>query len=224
MSEFLMGPLLYLATLIFVQGMALRVALYINGLDQQLDRVAYKAHLSKGLQGAAYSIFAWMIPGFVRGWRTQPFMSLMFFFFHCGAVLLPLFLLGHSVIMEYVFGFSLPALPQTVGDVLTVLTLLGLVGLAWRRCCSSAARALTTSNDWFILVLTALPFLTGALGRMTSDENMLLLHVISAEAFLIIAPFTKLSHIVLFFMSRAQIGMDFAIKRGGVHRGPAFPW
>ena len=27
-------------------------------------------------------------------------------------------------------------------------------------------------------------------------------------------PFTKLSHFLLFFLSRAQIGMDFGIKRG----------
>ena len=42
--------------------------------------------------------------------------------------------------------------------------------------------------------------------------------------FLILAPFTKLSHIVLYFMSRGQLGMDFAIKRGGATRGPVFPW
>ena len=48
--------------------------------------------------------------------------------------------------------------------------------------------------------------------------------MLSGELFLILAPFTKLSHIVLYFMSRAQLGMDFAIKRGGGTRGGAFPW
>ena len=33
---------------------------------------------------------------------------------------------------------------------------------------------------------------------------------------LVAIPFTKLSHFVLFFMSRMQIGMDFGIKRGGM--------
>jgi len=32
---------------------------------------------------------------------------------------------------------------------------------------------------------------------------------------------TKLSHIILFFMSRAQLGMDFGIKRGGMKGGGA---
>jgi nitrate reductase gamma subunit len=224
MSEFITGPLIYIATAVFILGMILRAAIYINGLDQHLDRVAYTTHLSRGLGGAAYSIAAWMIPGFVRGWRAQPFMMLVFFCFHCGAVLLPLFLLGHSVMVEYIFGIRLPALSQTAGDVLTVLALLGLAGLAWRRIYVPAVRVLTTGGDWFVLALTSLPFLTGALGRLTSSDAWLLAHVFSAEVFLIIAPFTKLSHIVLFFMSRAQIGMDFAIKRGGEHRGSAFPW
>ena len=52
----------------------------------------------------------------------------------------------------------------------------------------------------------------------------MLVHVLTGELFLILAPFTKLSHIALFFMSRAQIGMDYAIKRGGAARGGAFPW
>jgi len=40
---------------------------------------------------------------------------------------------------------------------------------------------------------------------------------------LIAIPFTKLSHIVLFFASRAQIGMDYGIKRGGM-KGKSMAW
>jgi len=41
---------------------------------------------------------------------------------------------------------------------------------------------------------------------------------------LIAVPFTKLSHFVLFFMSRGQIGMDFGIKRGGMKNPKGFAW
>ena len=66
----------------------------------------------------------------------------------------------------------------------------------------------------------------GFLARMQAPgyESWLLWHIFSAELVLILAPFTKLSHIVLYFMSRGQLGMDYAIKRGGASRGPAFPW
>ena len=53
---------------------------------------------------------------------------------------------------------------------------------------------------------------------------MLGLHMFSGELILILAPFTKLSHMALFFASRAQLGIDYAVKRGGASRGPAFPW
>jgi hypothetical protein len=51
----------------------------------------------------------------------------------------------------------------------------------------------------------------------------LILHILSGEVWLIAIPFTKLSHFILFFMSRGQIGMDFGIKRGGM-KGRGMVW
>ena len=77
-----------------------------------------------------------------------------------------------------------------------------------------------------ILLLVLFVLVAGFLARMQAPgyESWLLWHIFSAELVLILAPFTKLSHIVLYFMSRGQLGMDYAIKRGGASRGPAFPW
>ena len=44
MYEFLTGPMLWAAFLIFVIGLARRVVLYIRGLDWRLERVALKGH------------------------------------------------------------------------------------------------------------------------------------------------------------------------------------
>ena len=69
------------------------------------------------------------------------------------------------------------------------------------------------------------PFVTGLLARYhVGDYSFWLsLHILFGEALLILAPFTKLSHIVLFFMSRAQLGMDYGIKRGGIN-GKGMAW
>ena len=48
-------------------------------------------------------------------------------------------------------------------------------------------------------------------------------HILSGEFLLIAIPFTKLSHIVGFFLSRGQIGMDFGIKRAWKAKG-GFAW
>jgi nitrate reductase gamma subunit len=48
-------------------------------------------------------------------------------------------------------------------------------------------------------------------------------HIICGEIMLIAIPFTKLSHMVMFFLSRGQLGMDYGIKRGGM-KGKGLAW
>ncbi len=224
MMNLLTGPLFIVSLLVFVVGMTLRVVLYIRGLDWRLERVAYGPQMGRGLPGALSSIFMWLIPGGTHGWRKQPFIALGFFLLHVGAILLPLFLVGHTVILEHATGISLPSLPMGLADALTIASIVGLGLLALRRFTVAEARALTTCEDWMILILTAVPFISGFMARFSPSDLWTLVHIISGEVFLIVAPFTKLAHIVLYFMSRAQIGMDYAIKRGGATRGPVFPW
>ena len=226
MLDFITGPLFVISLVIFTVGMLARVVLYVRGLDWRLERIAYRYHTDRSIPGALASIFKWLIPGGTDGWRTQPVATTLFFLLHFGAVLVPLFLLGHTVLLERYLGISLPSLPGTLADILSVLSLAAILLLAARRMASPALRQLNSRADWFILLLTFLPFATGLMARLDTSayQSWMVLHVLSGELFLILAPFTKLSHIVLFFLSRAQIGMDFAIKRGGATRGGAFPW
>ena len=200
--------------------------MYGRGLDWRLERVAYAYHRERSIPGALVSIGKWLIPGGTAGWRAQPIAAAAFFLLHFGAVLIPLFLLGHTVVLEQQTGIALPALPSELAEILSYASLAGLILLCLRRFCSPVLRKLNTWQDWFVLTLTFLPFLTGLMARLDigAHETWLYFHVLSGEVFWICAPFTKLAHIVLFFCSRAQLGMDFAIKRGGETRGGAFPW
>ena len=179
-----------------------------------------------GMKGGVHSFCAWLVPFGTHGWRVQPFYTVCFFLLHFGAVLVPLFLTGHTVIFENNFGFSLPALPQFPADALTVLALCGLILIALRRIALPEVRILTTRNDWGILALVVLPFITGGIARLHTEQYdfWLLCHILSGELLLILAPFTRLSHIALYFASRWQLGADYSIKRGGHRRGPCFPW
>ena len=113
-----------------------------------------------------------------------------------------------------------------MADILCIASLSGIALLVLRRLFSPTLRQLNTWKDWFVLLLTFLPFFTGLMAKfdVNAYDTWILLHVITGELFLVLAPFTKLAHIVLFFMSRAQLGMDYAIKRGGRARGGSFPW
>lgn len=186
---------------------------------------AYGPGRKIGMKGAISSVLQWLVP-FGRtagaGSRISPSPS------SCsisGVVIVPLFLAGHMVIMQERFGFSLPSLPMWFSDAFTVLAIVGAFMMILRRVALPEVRFLTTLGDWGILLLVLFVLVAGFLARMQAPgyESWLLWHIFAAELVLILAPFTKLSHIVLYFMSRGQLGMDYAISVAARRAAPLSP-
>ncbi len=225
MYQFLTGPMLWVSFIVFFGGLAARIVWYIRGLDWQLDRVAYRTQWKLGLKGALQSIIHWLIPYYSHGWRAKPIYTLVFFVFHLGLLLVPLFLLGHAVILQERWGLEWPTIPMWLADVLTIAVLACTVFIIIRRLALPEVRIVTTLYDYFLLLLTVTPFLSGFLAvHQAGDYNFwLYTHIISGELLLIAIPCTKLFHVVGFFLSRAQIGMDFGIKRAYKAKG-GFDW
>ncbi len=225
MYNLLTGPGLWLSIGICLVGLFVRGVLYVKGLNWQLDRVAYTAHPKAGIKGALRSIFFWILPFGTRSWRTQPFMTVLFFVFHIGAVCIPLFLYAHNMMFQEKLGFSFVSMNQTVADMMSWGVIMSAIFLAIRRLVLPEVRILSTPYDYLILFLSAAPFITGLICRYEIGDYsfFLIVHIIFGEILLISIPFTKLSHILLFFLSRAQIGMDFGIKRGGM-KGKGMAW
>lgn len=226
MLQLLSGPIFLCSLAIFFIGMLFQMIRYVVGLNGVLDRVAYTTHPERSIPGVISSIMKWLVPAGTHGWRSAPLTAVLFFVLHAGAVLVPIFLAGHTVILEKGTGVSLPMLPMGVADILTLFCLITLFGCAARRLVSPVLRKLSSCSDWIVILLTFLPFATGLMARFlwVDRPEMMIVHLVCGNCFLILAPFTKLSHIVLYFMSRAQIGMEFAIKRGGRARGGSFDW
>lgn len=226
MVAFLTGTGFLIALGIFILGMLHRVVWYVRGLNWKLDRVAYRPNLSHGLKGGIHSALKWLVPFATEGWRSAPLLTAATFIFHVSIILVGLFLAGHAVILRSVIGGSLPTLPAWLADTLTLLAIVALLVLILRRLLLPHVRVLTTSGDWFALLLTLLPLVSGFVAAHAGPEaeGAYVAHLITGTLFLVLAPFTRLSHLVLYFLSRAQIGMDFAIKRGGRSRGAFFPW
>ncbi len=226
LHAFLAGPGLVIALTIFFGGLVFRLVRYFYGLDWRLDRVAYKPGLGMGLKGGLHSIGKWLLPFATHGWRSQPFFTIFFFLFHTGLVIVPLFLLGHNEILQVRLGCSLPSMPQYISDGLTVAALTAGVLLFMRRLLLPEVRILSAWQDYGVLLLSLAPLATGLINRLSGGESEVwfLCHLISAEMLLILAPFTRLAHMVLYFATRWQLGADYAIKRGGKARGPYFPW
>ncbi len=225
MYQFITGPLLWLSFAVFIIGCIFHIVSYIKGLAWQADRVAYKEHFSAGIKGAIRSIFFFLIPFGTRTWRAKPGFTVLFFAFHIGLVITPIFLTAHNIILKERWGIALPTIPECVADILTVIVILAAIFILLRRIALPEVRIITTSYDYLMLLIATAPFITGFIAyHMFPGYNFwLILHILSGEIMLISIPFTKLSHFVLFFMTRGQLGMDFAIKRGGL-KGKGFPW
>ncbi len=218
MYDFVTGPLAWLAFSVFFVGVIARVVLYIRGLDWKLDRVTYTVNVSYGIKGALRSIFQWLFPFGTHSWRFYPFMTVLVFAFHIGLLFTPIFLIAHNVMMWERWGIRLWTLPEPVADVMTLTVMICAVFLVLRRIALAEVRILTTAYDYLVLSIAVAPFFTGYMAHIQMGDYRfwLILHILSGEIMLMAIPFTKLSHFIGFFLSRAQIGMDFGIKRGGM--------
>lgn len=210
--EFLTGPAVWISFFIFIGGLMART-IYLLGVSLERDRVFYNhVDMKWGLR----SIFHWLVPLGSVSLRRQPVFGIAFFVFHICLFVVPVFLQAHNSLLHLAFGFSLPSLPESLSDILTVVFLAAGVILLLRRLIKPEVRILTSAWDYFLLVLTCLPFLTGFLAyhQIGPYREMLIIHLLSGEALLILIPFTKLAHIVLFFFTRAFIGFEMGTRRG----------
>jgi len=226
MYQIITGPLLWLTFLVFFAGLGWRVYTYVKGLDWKLDRVAYGTQTAYGVRGAVRSILAWIVPFGSQGWKVKPIFTLMFFTFHIGIVVVPLFLVGHAVVFTMRFGASLPTIPMGLADALTIAMLCAAAFIVIRRIALPEVRIVTSLYDYLLIAITVAPFVTGfmAVHQLGGDYTFwLYAHILSGEIMLLAVPFTKLFHVVGFFLSRGQLGMDYGIKRGGM-KGTNMAW
>ncbi|OGR04588.1 MAG: nitrate reductase [Deltaproteobacteria bacterium RIFOXYA12_FULL_61_11] len=210
MYEFVTGPLALAAILIFFFGSAGRIAAML--LLAKKDKVVYPyLNLHYGLR----SLFHWVLPFGARNMRMHPFFTVFSFLFHIGVLALPLFLRAHLVMWERATGLTAPALPEALADTLTVIVLLVCFFFLLRRIVSPEVRYVTTAGDYLLLLLVAAPFITGFLAthQWTEYRPALLFHVLLAELLLVLLPFTRISHMLFFPLTRMYMGAEFGAVR-----------
>ena len=212
MYAFFTGPAVWIAVVVFAVGMLVRLA-YLLGISRERDRIAYNhASFSWGLK----SILHWIFPWASAATRQQPVFALAVFVFHVCLLAVPLLLSAHNVLLDEAFGVSLWSMPDHLADTLTVFLIASGLFLFTRRLVRPEVRILTGAWDYVLLILTMTPFVSGFLAyhQMANYEVSFYLHIISAEILLVLIPFTKLAHMILFFFTRAFIGFEMGGRRG----------
>lgn len=225
MYEFVTGPLAIIAFAVFFIGLIWRFIWYVKGLNWQMDRVSYGENVSYGVKGAIRSIVRWLLPFGTHSWRFYPGFTVMVFAFHLCLLITPVFLLGHNLLLEERWGVRLPALPEALADIMTLAVIVAAFFIFLRRMALPEVRILTKAYDIILILIAVAPFVTGFLAyhQLGDYKFWLIAHILCGEIMLVAIPLTKLSHFILFFLSRAQLGMDFGIKRGGM-KSSGMPW
>ncbi len=210
MYDFVSGPLVWIAFIVFVGGMIfqfLRMA-----VAARKDKVVYPyMSLKHGLR----SLFHWIIPFAAKNMRMRYEMTIVAFAFHLCLVLLPIFLTAHVVVFSAAWGPSWPTFSEGVADSLTIVVILACVFFLVRRWMMPEVRFVTVASDYVLLAIVAAPFVTGFMARMQwfHYDTMLIIHMISGCLMLMAIPFTRLSHALFFPFTRAYMGSEFGAVR-----------
>jgi nitrate reductase gamma subunit len=149
-------------------------------------------------------------------WKTDPLMTVMTSVFHVCLILAPIFLLGHNILLDQSWGVSLYSLPECFADGLTIVVFICVAFFIIRRLFLARVRAISTIYDYIVLLIAVAPFLTGYLAyhQWFDYHTVIILHILSGELMLITIPFTKLGHMLFFFLYRFLIGSEYSFTRG----------
>jgi nitrate reductase gamma subunit len=147
--------------------------------------------------------------------KRAPFDVVVGTIWHIGLIVALLLFIPHVELIQATFGIAWPSLPNPVVDAITAITLLGLIAALVHRLTHPVKRFLSTAEDYLIWGVTFLVMLTGYLSyhRLINPYPLALgIHILSAEIFLIVLPFTKLTHIFTAFVARWYNGATFGRK------------
>lgn len=208
---FIMGPMVWISLLVCLFGLVFKVVRIIREISAREHYLFSYISLKHSLR----SIGAWLIPFFPRSTRIRPVYYAVSYLFHLLLFILPLFVMSHVVLFNESFQVALPALNDQAADIMTLAVIGALIFFALRRRMVRDVRYLTSWQDYLLLLVVALPFVSGFLAyhQVAPYRWMAVFHVLSGEFVLMVLPFSKFAHMVTAPLTRAYMGSEFGKVR-----------
>ena len=147
----------------------------------------------------------------------EPNMAVITTIFHILVIVTPVFLLSHNILILKSWGFSLPSFSESFSDFLTLLILGFGVFFLYRRIILAKVRSVSSLSDYLTFLVAFLPFITGfiAYHQFFAYKYMIILHMLTGEIMLVCLPFTKLVHMLYFFLNRFFLVSEYNFGPGG---------
>jgi len=215
MVDFIRGQLISIALILFILGLIFQLIQFFK-----LTRKKEWVYPPLEIKSEKKSAGQWISSCFdsLNGtlWKTDPLVTIVTSVFHVFLIGVPIFLLGHNLLLDQSWGLRLWSLPESMTDVFTLVVLICLAFFLARRLFLARVRAITTLYDYVILLIAVAPFLTGyfAYHQWFHYETVMTIHILAGEVMLITIPFTKLGHMLFFFLYRFFIGNEYSFAKG----------
>jgi len=181
---FIEGPLLTIVLVLFIVGAIYRFACFVY-MTFRGDRNEYAKE-----NNSLINFVRFFFP-FHKGIMKKPFYGVLRYVFHLCLIIVPIWYSGHIDLWETSrLGWGWTALPDGLADSMTiVLIVLAILFLA-RRIASRFIRQNSSISDYFLILIAAIPFLTGyGLSHGGLEHPLRIIHVLSGELFLVVAIF-----------------------------------
>ncbi len=215
MFDFIRGPLLWVAFIVFFGGLVFQLLQFFT-LTRKKERLFLSVHGKTKGRWSIESMRQWFESLLTTIIGTHPMMTILTLIFHCCLFVTPIFLLAHNILLDESWGISIWSFSESTTDILTVVLLVCGALFLLRRIFVRRVRAITTAFDYLILFITVAPFLSGymAYHQWFHYKAILFAHILAGEVMLIVAPFTKLGHMLFFFLYRFLIGSEYSFGQG----------
>ena len=108
------GPLVWIAFIVFIGGSIYRLYSFINLVKKDKTIMPFIS-----LKYTLRSLLHWLIPFDSVNWRRHPVITTVTFIFHIGLVILPIFVLGHIILINESWGISWWTVSEGFADLMT---------------------------------------------------------------------------------------------------------
>lgn len=205
--NFVSGPLVWLAFIIFIGGCLYRLITLIV-LVHKKEKFIY-SYMS--WKYSLRSIVRWSTPFATENMRRHPVMTIVAYVFHICLILTPIFLLAHVTLVDESWDLNWWTLPDSLAAIMTLMVIAACVFFLVRRLINPEVQYVTSASDYILLAIVAAPFITGFLAyyQWFAYQTLLILHILSGEIMLVAIPFTRLSHMLFAPLTRAYMGSEF---------------
>lgn len=220
MYDFIRGPLVWVAFLVFILGTVYQVYRFYQlsrPKDRYLLRVPFGKPPKDPDEPPDEPPLSWWQQMRLSVVGINPIMISVTTVFHLALVLTPFFVLGHNVLLDLAWHASLPSLPEAFADGLTAVVIAGGIFFLLRRLFLARVRAISTPYDFLVLLIATAPFITGFLAyhHLFDYDTVIVLHILAGEIMLMAVPFTKLVHMPYFFINRFVLVHENTLGAGG---------